>query len=294
MVGSMTDVDAPGAGPNHAQATYWEDRSGSWIASEAWWLSTVAGPFGDAATEQLNPRPGQRLLDIGCGTGPTTVRLAKMIGPDGTITGVDISPSMVDAARRRAADAEVDNATFAVADAQVADLGVEVLDGVFSQFGIMFFADPTAAFANVRAAVRPGGRLAFACWQDLSRNDWMTVPGVAAASVTGQIPTMPEPGAPGPFSLADPDRIRKVLTDAGWADVRIADVTTDVVVPEDRVEDMLVGVSRMGAVREQLEAFKDPAMRDRISDAVRTELLSRLVDGEVRLASAAWAVTAVA
>lgn len=289
----MAEVEGPGSGPNDAQGAYWEARSGSWIASEPWWLSTVAGPFGAAAIELLDPRPGQHLLDIGCGTGPTTVRVAKMLDPGGSITGVDISSSMIDAARRRAADAGAGNATFAVADAQVADLGAATLDGVISQFGIMFFSDPTAAFANIANAVRPGGRIAFACWQELGRNEWMLVPGAAAAGVTGQAPTMAEPGAPGPFSLIDPERIRTVLTDAGWVDVEISDVSTDVVVAEDRIDDMLVGVSRMGAVREQLEAFKDPAMQARISEAVRSELLSRLVDGEVRLSSAAWAVTAI-
>lgn len=290
----MTDVDVPAAGPNDAQAAYWEERSGSWIASEAWWLSTVVGPFGSAASERLDPRPGQRLLDIGCGTGPTTVRLATSIDPGGSIVGVDISPSMIDAARRRAADAGSGNASFLVADAQTADLGVEVLDGVFSQFGVMFFADPATAFANIRSAVRPGGRLAFACWQDLLRNEWMVVPGMAAAGVTGQMPTMAEPGAPGPFSLVDPERIRQVLDEAGWSDVQIDDVTTHVVVPQDRIDDMVLGVSRMGAVREQLDAFNDVAMRDRITAAVRAELVSRVVDGEVRLAAAAWAVSAVA
>lgn len=288
----MTEDDRLAPGPNDAQAAYWEDRSGSWIASEAWWLSTVAGPFGDAAIAALDPRPGQRLLDIGCGTGPTTVRIAELLGPDGTIEGVDISPSMIDAARRRAADSGVANAAFALADAQVADFGAGVFDGVFSQFGVMFFSDPVAAFTNLATAVRPGGRVAFACWQDLFLNEWMIVPGGAAAGVTGQIPNLPEPGAPGPFSLTDPERIRQVLTAAGWDDLRITDVTTEVVVPEDRIEDMLVGVSRMGAVREQLEAFTDPEMRDRISAAVRTELQSRLEGGEVRLASAAWVVSA--
>lgn len=280
---------------NDAQAAYWEDRAPSWIEVEDLSLSLVAGPISDAAIERLAPAPGEQVLDVGCGTGPTSVRIAQLVDPGGAVTGADISATMVAAAERRGGDAGVGNVTFRVADAQTVDLGAGVFDAVFSRFGVMFFSDPVAAFANLRRALRPGGRLVFACWQELLRNEWMFVPGAAAVAASGLPPSMPEPGAPGPFSLCDPRRVEEVLSGAGFGGVDLLDVTNAVVVPVDRLDDVVRGSTRMGAVREQLEHFPDdPAMRERIVAGVREELDRRVVDGELRLSSAAWVVSATA
>lgn len=283
----------PDAGPNAAQADYWESRAGTWIATEDLTVSVVGGAFGDAAIERLAPRPGERVLDIGCGTGPTTSQIARRVQPGGSVLGLDISPTMVATATERAAAAGLDDVTFAVADVQSTDLGDGSFDAAFSRFGVMFFTDPTTAFANVGRSLRSGGRLTFACWQDLDRNEWMFVPGAAAVAVSGVAPNMPEPGAPGPFSLCDPDRIRSVLGDAGFSDVQVQDEARDVVVPEERIDDVVRGASAMGAVREQLALFPDdPGMQERIVAGVRAELARRLDGGVVRFTSAAWIVSA--
>ncbi|UDY34778.1 class I SAM-dependent methyltransferase [Dermatobacter hominis] len=282
--------DAPG--PNDAQAEYWEDRSSSWIDSEGWWLTAVAGPFGAAALDRLEAQPGGRYLDIGCGTGPTSIELARRIQPGGVVEGVDISPSMIATAQARAADAGVGGITFRVADVQVAELGDHLLDGVVSQFGVMFFADPTAAFTNVRGGMRPGSNLSFCCWQQLFSNEWMFVPGAAAIGITGWMPEPLADGAPGPFGLCDANRIDTVLDGAGFRDIDILDVRAEVVVPEERIDDAVRSVSRIGAVREQVERFPD--QREAIIDAVRSELHDRLDGGHLTLASAAWAVRATA
>src|SRR5262245_40711145 len=191
---------------NEAQAKHWEELGPGWLAAEAHSM-TVSGPFGRAAMERLAPQPGDRVLDIGCGSGPTTVELARRVAPDGAALGVDISPTMIDAARERAASERVANATFAVADAQVEPFGDGAFDAVYSRFGVMFFAGTAAAFANSRGALAPDGRFAFACWQPVFENEWMLVPGMAVISVTGEPPPMPAPGEPGPFLLSEPARV---------------------------------------------------------------------------------------
>lgn len=284
-------TDAPGA--NEPQATYWEDRSSSWIAAEQW-TSMVTGPFGQLAIERLAPQPGESVLDVGCGSGPTTIELARRVDPGGTVLGVDIAPSMIDAARLRADRAELDGLTFRVADAQADDLGPVEFDGVFSQFGVMFFSDPAAAFANLHRSLRPGGRLAFACWQDILVNEWMFLPGSAVVIVTGELPPMPGPGEPGPMSLADPEHIGDLLADAGFQAIEVVQHDHVVVVEEARVDEVVEASSRVGAVREAFEANDDPAFRDRLLDTVRQVLHDRVEDGELRLAAAAHIVSATA
>jgi SAM-dependent methyltransferase len=283
----MTEPDAS----NRAQADYWESRTSSWIAGESY-ISLVGSPFGRFAIDALAPAPGDTVLDVGCGTGPTTVELARRVAPGGRVVGMDIAPSMLEAARARATDAGVDNASFVAGDAQTADLGESLHHGVFSQFGIMFFADPLAAFANLRRSLREGGCLAFACWQDLFSNEWMFVPGAAAMGVTGEVPPMPAPGEPGPFSLSDPEVITALLTGAGFSDVTVTPRNTQVVVPAADVDTVVDAASQVGAVREALEGIDDPAVRERIRVAVRDALVERVEADELRLSSAAFVVTA--
>jgi len=275
---------------NDAQAEFWETLVPDWLAAEAA-STTVAAPFGKAAMDRLPLQPGRRVLDIGCGSGPTTIELASRVAPGGSALGVDIAPSMIDAARERATAAGVDNATFAVADAQVEPFDPGAFDAVFSRFGIMFFADVTAAFANIRRALAPGGRLAFACWQPIFDNEWMFLPGSAAVSVTGVLPPMPGPDEPGPFTLADPERIRTVLTAAGFTDIDVTPCIDPVVLPADRVDAFAQRSLRIGAVREAMRTA-DTETAARIAEAVRTTLHDKVVDGRLELAAAAHIVSA--
>ena len=181
---------------------------------------------------------------------------------------------------------------FAVADAQVDDLGAGAFDAVYSQFGVMFFADADTAFANLHAALRPGGRLGFTCWQDVFSNEWMLVPGAAVIDVTGEPPPMPGPGQPGPFSLADVDRIEQLLTGAGFGSISVEPSTSRIVVAEDRIELAVQGASRTGAVRAALDAEPDPAVRDRLLSAVRDAFAARVQDGQMVLGASAHIVTA--
>ncbi len=278
------------AGGNAAQGEYWERRSSSWIEAEQY-TTLVTGTFGRHAMDSLTLGPGARVLDVGCGTGLTTVELARRVSPEGTAVGLDIAPSMLTAARARADLEGVDNAEFVVGDAQSGDLD-GVYDAVFSQFGVMFFSDPAAAFANMRRALRIGGRIAFACWQGLFENEWMFVPGSAVVAVTGALPPMPGPGEPGPFSLADPGYVERLLLGAGFSSIEVLPHAEQVVVDAGQLEMVAEAACRVGAVREALEATDDPEFHERLRSAVRAALLERVQDGQLRLGAAALLVTA--
>jgi SAM-dependent methyltransferase len=207
---------------------------------------------------------------------------------------VDIAEEMLARARELAADGGVANASFARADAQVDDLSTSSFDALFSRFGIMFFGDPVAAFANLRKALVPGGRLAVLCWKPVFENEWMLVPGMAVVSVTGELPPMPGEGEPGPFSLDKEERIRSVLDSAGFEDVRVEAQPRQVVIAEDELEQFVTLAMKVGAMREALDKVADTETRARIPDALRAALRERLDSGNVSLSAAAWLVTATA
>jgi SAM-dependent methyltransferase len=235
----------------------------------------------------------RRVLDIGCGTG-TLLAAAVAAGADAV--GVDISSAMVEAAGRR-----VPSATVVTADAQTADLLAAApgapFDRVVSRFGVMFFAEPEAAFANIRSATAPGARLVFVCWRE--GEIYMFLLGLRTLTARlADPPAPPMPGAPGPMGLADADRIREVLTAAGWSDVTIeqsdgiCDYSMD---GSDGVEELLTIAlaSTYGqAVRAALEPSLDPDEWQAVLDEARAELRAELGDDAVRLLGQTWLVTA--
>ncbi len=251
----------------------------------------VAASFGLAATNRLGLHPGQRVIDIGCGGGTTTLALAEIVGSSGEVVGVDISPAMVDAACRRAKTAGVGQAKFIAADAQDDDLGDAVFDSAFSRFGVMFFSDPVSAFSNIRRSLRPEGAFAFACWSNVFANEWMFVPGSAVVSVTGALPPMPAPGEPGPFSLEQPDQVETLLRDAGFHDVDVTPRQETIVIPRAQVESLVELSGRVGPVREALRTA-DPATASAIKEAVRNALIDRVAHDELRLGASALIVSA--
>jgi len=260
---------------------YWADRAQVWL-EDADLLDVFGGPPGEAAIDCLDPRPGERILDIGCGPGITTIALAQRVKPGGGVLGVDLAPGMVEGARRRAP-----GLSFALADAQVHDFG-ETFDGAYSRFGVMFFADPVAAFANIRRAAR---RLSFCCWQEPLANEWMVLPNVVALGELGAGPPPQDPDQPGPFTLADPDRVRSILTAAGFREI-------DVVPRNDRVELAerdLATWAALGArhgLAGQLLKDATPETRSRVAAAIEEEFRGRVRDGAVRLTRGVLLVTA--
>ena len=270
--------------PNQAQFELWQDLAPGWLASEKH-TELVAGPFGTAAMDRLGLRAGQRVIDIGCGSGGTTLALAAATGPSGEAVGVDISPAMVLAAQQQAAAAGVAHAKFVVADAQADDLGSD-FDAAYSRFGVMFFADPAAAFANIRTSLRPDGTLAFACWTNVFANEWMFVPGSAVVAVTGQLPAMPAPGQPGPFALEDPQRLEAILSEAGFTQIEITPCEETIVIPRAEVASLAALSLRVGPVRETLRTADD-ATAAAIEASILNALLDRVDHDELRLGAAA-------
>jgi len=228
------------------------------------------------------------VADVGCGNGALTIDAASRVGPNGMALGIDISAPMLGLARRRATEAGAGNVEFVEADAQVHPFGGGRLDAIVSRFGVMFFDDPEAAFANLAGALRPGGRLAFACWQDLFHNEWMLVPGAAAAQHVG-LPDM-EPGAPGPFALADAGRIEHLLASARFHDVSLESIARPMRAGAD-VDDTVAFFESTDIAR-RLMADAPPDKITAALDAIRAALVPYAGDKGVVLNGTAWLVTA--
>ncbi|MCK1571592.1 class I SAM-dependent methyltransferase, partial [Bradyrhizobium sp. 174] len=196
---------------NADQVADWNGQSGErWVAHQAR-LDARLAVFGQAAIEAAAPATGDRVLDVGCGAGASSLALAARVGAGGQVLGVDISEPLI--RRARALAAQDTPALFRVADASSAELPEGAFDILFSRFGVMFFDDPTGAFAHMRRALRPGGRVAFVCWRGATENDWMRLP---MGAIKGIVPPTapPDPEAPGPFSFGDRGRVGRILTAA--------------------------------------------------------------------------------
>ncbi len=277
---------------NEAMHDSWATGAEGWVRNVRI-FDAVLAPFTAAVLSAADLGSASRVLDVGCGTG-TLLEAAVVAGADAI--GVDISPAMVEAARRR-----VPMATVVTADAQTTDLlaaapGVP-FDRVVSRFGVMFFAEPEAAFVNIRSATAPGARLAFVCWRE-GEIDTFSLGLRALTARLGDPPARPLPGAPGPMGLANAERIREVLTVAGWSDVTIEpnDGLCDYAIDgSDGVEERLT-IALSGtvgrAVREELEPHLDADGWQAVLDEARAELRGQLVDGAVRFVGHTWLVTA--
>lgn len=275
---------------NTEQAERWSQQAPVWLELEDQ-LEEVTGPPGRLAMDRLELLPGQAVVDLGCGTGRTTLELAARVGPGGDVLGVDIAAEMLGRGRDRVAQMGLRRVDFVQADVQAADLGGGRFDAAYSRFGVMFFSDPVAALANVRKALRPGGTLSFVCWKSPSDNEWMLVPGTAVASVLGSPLPTPAPGEPGPCSLADPDRVRSVLGEAGFGGIDIAHHGDFVVIPEGRISEIALTNTRVGPVREALRDA-DEQTRDRARAAIEAAWRARLEDGRVSAARGVLLVVA--
>ena len=203
---------------NADQIAYWNGLPGEkWVKNQEVMDASLASATG-ALMGLAAPAAGERVLDIGCGSGQTSLMAADAVGAAGQVTGVDVSRQLLELARRRAEGRgnvrtiEADAATYPFAPEH---------DLLMSRFGVMFFDDPQSAFANLRKAARPGGRLAFICWRAMPENEYAAMPFEIARPLMPPLPPA-DPHAPGPFALADADRLRAILAGAGFSDIAIA------------------------------------------------------------------------
>ena len=281
-------ADAPA---NAEQIEYWNERGGpQWVQRQER-LDAQISPFGLVALDKAAAQRGECALDVGCGCGQTSLALAERVGPQGSVTGVDISQPMLGRARERQQEQQLENLTFINADAQAHQFESASVDLIFSRFGVMFFDDARKAFGNLRIALQSGGRLCFICWQELKKNDWVRVPLQAAAQHI-PLPPPPEPGTPGPFAFANPDRVRDILESAGFRDVNLQSYETDMNLGgatgiEGAVEFLLA----IGPVATLLRE-SDEATRTRVADAIRKALAPYEEGDSVNLHSATWIVQA--
>ena len=228
--------------------------------------------------EALAPGPGEVIVDVGCGAGQTVLQLADRVGPDGRVIGVDIAPLLLDLARRRAGS--LTQVSFVESDAQTLGLPDRSVDGFFSRFGVMAFADPVAAFANFHRMMKPSGRLAFVCWRSLAENELDLIP-LRDASLEAMIDQAP-------FSFADPDHVRATLTAAGFD--RITTQAHDEAVSSgdlDAMTRVLLKVGPLGRI-----VRENPDLRKGAEPRVRAALAARGDRARVALKAATWIVTA--
>lgn len=278
-------------GPNADQIDYWNSDVGNRWAQNQDRLDAMLQPFSEAMLRIAAVKPGDHIMDIGCGCGATTIDLAARSGPTGRVLGVDISAPMIARARDRAA-ALKSRAEFMLADAATQKFGADTFDLLTSRFGIMFFVEPVSAFAHMREALTPGGRTAFVCWRPMKENSWVAAPLFAALPhIPPQEPAVP--GAPGPFAFDDKDRFRRVLTEAGFSSVVIEphDAALSLGAGDNPVEMALRQTLEIGPISRIMKDL-DEDRRTRVSDAVRTELARHVKDGQVMLSGAVWLVTA--
>lgn len=279
----------PPADRNRDQIDFWSGAQGDkWVRLQKR-IDALIEPFGRAVQRRLEVARGSHALDIGCGCGATSFDLADAVGPEGSVTGIDVSTPMVQRATARAATIPEINLRFVEADAQTAALPVERFDILFSRFGVMFFDDPVAAFANLRRATRPGGRLGFAAWRDRRDNPWATIPARALRAYVALPPT-PPPNAPGQFGFADEGFVADVLDGAGWTDVAVERFDTEIVIGREPVDaaDFLIEIGPAGPALAECDA----ETRRKAYDDLTAQLVPQARPGGVHMASSIWIVTA--
>lgn len=272
---------------NEDQIKFWNEKAGqNWTLLQARMDANMAA-MGEAIVAFAQAGPGMAVLDVGCGTGATSLALA---GAGATVTGLDISKPMLELARERAAGAGLP-ITFIEADASAYPFAPD-FDVIVSRFGVMFFDAPAQAFANLRKALKPGGRIAFICWRTPAENPWAVAPLMAAKPFLPEQPP-PDPLAPGPFAFCDPGRIEDILGRSGFSAIRIEKydgvMTLGTDLAATAAQTLQIGpLSR--AVGEV-----DEATRARIVEAVRGALAEFIrPDGEIAPAAACWLVAAKA
>jgi SAM-dependent methyltransferase len=264
------------------QARLWNGTAGqAWVDEQAL-LDQVLAPFQDLLVAAIRASPARRVLDVGCGTGSTTVAVARLLGESGRCTGIDVSEPMIAAARARAERERVP-ASFICADVQAHAFEPGSFDMIISRFGVMFFADPVRAFANLRRAAADGAGLRFIAWRSAAENPFMTAAERAAAPLLPDLPAR-QPDAPGAFALADEHRVARILEESGWTAVDIQPIDVPCTLPEKDLDRYL---SRFGPVGLALGEADEPT-RIRVMETIRAAFDPWVHGEDVRYTAACW------
>ena len=274
---------------NADQVSYWNGPAGQRWTDRQRLQDVLLAPVSQILLERAAARPGERILDVGCGCGATSIALAQQVAPDGHVLGIDISAPML--ARAREVAPHGLPLDFVLADATVHPFDPVGFDLMASRFGVMFFADPVASFAHLRSALRPSGRVAFACWREPRDNPWMMTP---LQAVYQHVPKIPQPGPddPGPFAFASEERVHRILKGAGFSHVAMEPHTLSLDIAIGRGLDAAVdGALEIGPASRALEGAS-VELRAAAIAAIR-DTLGPFVRGQsVPLAGSIWIVTA--
>lgn len=270
-----------------SQKEYWGGKVGDEWAAYAKQIDIMLAPIAEAALERAKFQPGERVLDIGCGAGGTSLEIARRVGPGGSVVGVDLSPQLLTVARQRGGAMPVE---FIEADAARVQFD-QPFDAAFSRFGVMFFEEPAPAFHHIRSLMRPAARMNFACWRGIEENGWATTPLDALRPMLLAPLTPPDPNAPGPFAFADRDKIVRILSEAGWRNADVARWDGDIPIG---------GGGEVSAIAEFLlrigpcaRAIADQALdMDEARKRLEAHLKPLHRDGGVALTAACWLVSA--
>ena len=274
---------------NEDQRTRWNGIDGEYWTSNQDRLDRTLAPVTGPLLEFAAPRAGSTVIDVGCGCGATTIEIARAVGPDGRVVGIDVSGPMLELAKERLR--KFANTTCLVGDAAelpLLDLGADL---IVSRFGVMFFGDPVAAFANLRTGLVAGGRLRFACWRPINENPWLQIPLHAVYEHAPRLPK-PDPEEPGPFSFGDPARVTRVLRAAGFTAPSFTplDIQMDIAAG-GTLEDAVIQSSAMGPAKRALAGQSDD-IRAAALESIRRALTPHASAAGVKLPGAVWLVAA--
>lgn len=281
--------------PNAEQIEYWNGDAGQNWAREDGRMAALLNPVAEALLDHLQPEQGIQTLDIGCGGGSQSLLLAQRIGAAGQVLGIDISEPMLAIARQRSAadNGDIAAVDFLRADAQVHGFENASFDLLYSRFGVMFFDDPEAAFSNLRSALKDTGKLGFCCWPEPKENAFFRVP-LQAVLEHVPPPEAPPAGAPGPFAFADPERVKRILTGAGFQQVDVSPFETTLKFGrETNLQAASLELAKFGAAG-RLLADQDDRTRERALASIEKALVPYFQDGALHFPTKIWFVTAAA
>jgi SAM-dependent methyltransferase len=275
---------------NSEQIAEWNGALGQRWAAMRREIDDIVVPFGNAALKVAAPQPGERVIDIGCGCGDTSIEIARIVGAKGAVLGIDVSQPMLEVARSLGAQARIAHLAFRDGDASEADLPANT-DLLFSRFGVMFFGQPTPAFSHLRESLRGGGRCVFVCWRTPRDNAWAMTPLSAARSALGITPAPADPKAPGPFAFADAERLRDILSSAGFGDIHVQRFDASLLLGAT-ARSAAEGAVRIGPVSRLVREVGVEHLPIILDAVERTLVPLAAPDGHVRLDGSSWIVSA--
>ncbi len=270
---------------NAEMIEYWNGQAGDiWVENQRL-MDGLLAPFSGSLMAKAAVQPGERVLDVGCGCGTTSFEMRQL---GATVRGVDVSQQMISRANEDARG--MGNITFSRADAATQSYTPDH-QLVFSRFGVMFFADPTAAFQNLHSALAADGRLVFACWQAPAENPWISIGARAVQPFLEAPETPPDPKAPGPFAFADPDYVEQILSRAGYRQVRVEGYK-DALFLGGTMDEVMHLQTRIGPLSRVLGELPEERRNDALR-AAEAAFATHITDQGIRLGGAIWLVSAV-